>query len=302
MIEIQRSEELELELDKHQDPKLRLRLLFLRFLHQNFDDIKYACKSFKIGLATAYEWIHKWNQGGIKSLEDHKISGRPPKLKKEEIELLKIDLKGKNWEAKEVQKIVEDKFDIKISMSSICKVLRNKIKMHYAKPYKKDYRRPENAEEIFASHLEEKFQLLKSYGIEPKEVAIGFLDEASPQSKSNSSRVWSMEKPQMEINTQKFKANTIGFYAIEGENVIDFLLNSKIESMKAFFQQIRKANESYEYIIVILDNFKTHHAVEVEKIAFDLGILLVFLPPYSPDLNPIEFIWKSIKSIVEGLY
>ncbi|MCW7076570.1 MAG: transposase, partial [Candidatus Syntrophoarchaeum sp.] len=26
-----------------------------------------------------------------------------------------------------------------------------------------------------------------------------------------------------------------------------------------------------------------------------LGIYLVYLPPYSPDLNPIEFVWKSIK-------
>src|ERR1700692_4159075 len=98
MTEIQRPEELEVELDKHQDAKLRLRLLFLRFLHQNFDDMKYACESFKIGLATAYEWVHKWNQGGIKLLEDHKNSGRPPKLKKEEVEQLKTDLDGKNWE------------------------------------------------------------------------------------------------------------------------------------------------------------------------------------------------------------
>jgi len=29
-----------------------------------------------------------------------------------------------------------------------------------------------------------------------------------------------------------------------------------------------------------------------------VGIYLVYLPPYSPDLNPIEFIWKSIKRIV----
>lgn len=30
--------------------------------------------------------------------------------------------------------------------------------------------------------------------------------------------------------------------------------------------------------------------------AVDLGIVLVFLPPYCPDLNPIEFIWKRIKA------
>ena len=32
--------------------------------------------------------------------------------------------------------------------------------------------------------------------------------------------------------------------------------------------------------------------------ALELGIDLIFLPPYSPDLNPIEFMWKSIKRII----
>ncbi len=75
----------------------------------------------------------------------------------------------------------------------------------------------------------------------------------------------------MKVNTQKFKANTIGFYAIEGQNALDFLLDSKTESIKEFFTKIRKANHSYEYTIVILDNFKTHHATEVEKLNLILG-------------------------------
>ena len=32
-----------------------------------------------------------------------------------------------------------------------------------------------------------------------------------------------------------------------------------------------------------------------DNIAEDYGINLIYLPPYSPNLNPIEFIWKSIK-------
>jgi transposase len=263
MLEIQKTDKIEAELDKHHDSKLRLKLLFLRFLHHNFEDMEYACESFKIGLTTAYEWIHRWNEGGIESLQDRAIPGRPAKLSEDQIDQLKEDLKGKNWEWKDVKKLILNKFNIDLGKTAIYELLRDKIKMHYAKPYKKDYRRPKDAEKILESKLKDKFELLDSYGIEPKEVAIGFLDEASPQSKSNSSRVWSVEKPQMEVNTQKLKANTIGFYAIEGENVIDFLLDSKVNSIKKFFQEIRKANESYEYIIVILDNFKTHHADEV---------------------------------------
>lgn len=36
--------------------------------------------------------------------------------------------------------------------------------------------------------------------------------------------------------------------------------------------------------------------------AKDLDEILVFLPPYSPDLNPIEFIWKSIKRVISAIF
>ncbi len=46
---------------------------------------------------------------------------------------------------------------------------------------------------------------------------------------------------------------------------------------------------------MILDNFPSHKAKIARQQAEDYGINLIYLPPYSPNLNPIEFIWKSIK-------
>ena len=48
-------------------------------------------------------------------------------------------------------------------------------------------------------------------------------------------------------------------------------------------------------IIVILDNFCSHKAEIARQNAENYGINLIYLPPYSSDLDPIEFIWKSIK-------
>jgi len=53
--------------------------------------------------------------------------------------------------------------------------------------------------------------------------------------------------------------------------------------------------------VIIIDNFKTHHSKLVNEKAKNLNILLIFLPPYSPDLNPIEFVWKSIKKSVSRI-
>ena len=53
--------------------------------------------------------------------------------------------------------------------------------------------------------------------------------------------------------------------------------------------------------IVIMDNMRTHHISAVREILEQSGIKLLYLPPYSPDLNPIEKLWSKIKSILRKL-
>jgi putative transposase len=55
-------------------------------------------------------------------------------------------------------------------------------------------------------------------------------------------------------------------------------------------------------LVIILDNFPSHHAIKTLEYAEENRITLVFLPPYSPDLNPIEYIWKSIKRIISRTF
>jgi len=123
---------------------------------------------------------------------------------------------------------------------------------------------------------------------------IGFLDETSPQTSANTQRLWSFGKPTICKNTTKIKTNAFGFYALNGISAIDFEPNSKKESVCDFLRTIWDANIRNN-IILILDNFSPHKAKSTRKFAEDHGINLIYLPPYSPDLNPIEFIWKSIK-------
>ncbi len=78
-------------------------------------------------------------------------------------------------------------------------------------------------------------------------------------------------------------------------------MNSKPESVIDFLHRIRKEN-SLNHILMILDNFSAHRAENVAITAEILDIELVFLPPYSPKLNPIEFIGKSIKRIISKTF
>jgi putative transposase len=107
----------------------------------------------------------------------------------------------------------------------------------------------------------------------------------------------SFRKPIIFKNTTKYKANAFGFYALNGVSVIDFKDHSKKEDVCDFFREISFHNPGKE-IILVLDNFRSHRARDSVEYAEKCGIKLIFLPPYSPDLNPIEFIWKSIKRII----
>ncbi len=53
--------------------------------------------------------------------------------------------------------------------------------------------------------------------------------------------------------------------------------------------------------IVVLDNLSAHKNKEIRDLIESVGAELWFLPPYSPDLNPIEKMWSKIKSILRRL-
>ena len=126
---------------------------------------------------------------------------------------------------------------------------------------------------------------------------IGFFDESAPQTTANTVRLWSFTKPEIIKDASKYRANTFGFYSLNGNSVVRFQDHSRKENIILFLKSIRESNPE-KSIMVILDNFRLHHSNTVVKTAELLNIKLIFLPPYSPDLNPIEFIWKSVKRAV----
>lgn len=48
-------------------------------------------------------------------------------------------------------------------------------------------------------------------------------------------------------------------------------------------------------MVVIIDNARFHKSKKVVELIESVGCKIIFLPPYSPDLNPIEHWWSAIK-------
>lgn len=68
----------------------------------------------------------------------------------------------------------------------------------------------------------------------------------------------------------------------------------KWEDFIAFLSWLRK-EESKEWILLIVDNARIHHANSVKEYCEENKIKLVYLPPYSPNLNPIELLRRIMK-------
>ncbi len=50
--------------------------------------------------------------------------------------------------------------------------------------------------------------------------------------------------------------------------------------------------------IVVIDNLPAHKVAGVRKLIEAVGVRLIYLPPYSPDLNPIEMIFAKLKALL----
>ena len=287
------TEELKVLVRKEKNKHKFERLVFINRLYLG-DTVPDACKTLCISNQTGYEWLKAWNENGYEGLNPDFGGGRPPKITKIDKEQLREKLRGKNWFTSQVRALIKKDFGISYSVSQVVRMLRS-FKMHYAKPYPEDYRKPDNAEEILKESLKEAVKDLS------EDTVIGFMDEASPQTTDNRQRVWSFGKPVKKKNTTKYRANTFGFYPINGKEVVDFQEKSRLSNVRSFLRTIKDKNPG-KRILVFLDNFRSHTSQETIKFAESIGIKLVFIPKYSPKLNPIEFIWKSVRRAISKLF
>ena len=72
------------------------------------------------------------------------------------------------------------------------------------------------------------------------------------------------------------------------EIFFDFLRGTLIPQMNSFDGIAPKS-------IAIMDNCSIHHVASVKQLFINAGVLLFFLPPYSPDYNPIEELFSYVK-------
>ena len=87
----------------------------------------------------------------------------------------------------------------------------------------------------------------------------------------------------------------IGLTGFCGFMTIDAATDADV--FRAFVQHELKANLR-PGDIVVMDNLSVHKDGEVLRLIRDAGADVLFLPPYSPEFNPIEKAWAKIKTLI----
>ena len=68
---------------------------------------------------------------------------------------------------------------------------------------------------------------------------------------------------------------------------------------KYLLPHIMPLNATNPHSVVIMDNASIHHIDGVVEMIQSVGALVLFLPPYSPDYNPIEEAFSKVKTLVK---
>ncbi|MDR3222813.1 MAG: transposase [Methanobrevibacter sp.] len=85
-----------------------------------------------------------------------------------------------------------------------------------------------------------------------------------------------MSKKKIEMNTKKL------------EEMKKIIYTNLLKSIESFLKNEKQ-------MIIVLNNYKTHHALLITEACEYLNIKLIYLPSYSAKLNPIEQVWRTVK-------
>ena len=151
-----------------------------------------------------------------------------------------------------------------------------------------------------AQTLQRKKGALKGVG------KVYFVDAAHLLHNAVPGRGWIKRAATVELKTNsgRNRLNVLGAYSPDDHTLIsiDATESCDAEMVCRLLRKLRAANPN-QVLLLVLDNVRYQRTKRVRALARRLGIRLLYLPPYSPNLNLIERFWKFLrKQIMRNKY
>lgn len=251
-----------------------------------------------------FVWLAAYRAGGWDALRASKGTGRPKRLTGRQIQWiyntvtmkspLQLKLPFALWTRPQIRTIVYRKFRIRLSLTSIGRLLAQ-LGLTCQKPLFRAYQQNPSLVEQWLNREYPRIRgMAKREGAE-----IFFEDESGIRSDFHSGTTWAPrgKTPVVRVTGQRFSLNMIS--AISPKGSLRFMVVRGGVGAQVFVEFLKRLMHGRRRaIFLIVDGHPAHRSKSATTYVDSLGgkLKLFFLPPYSPELNPDEFVWNDVKN------
>ena len=250
-------------------------------------------------------WLTKYNRDGAKGIRSKRSSGRPKKVDCGELapKLTKIlqrpatkyQFENSLWTLARVEKVLKTELGYKLSRSTIWRSLRD-IGFSCQKPERRALEQDPIARRHWMTHEWPKIR----QRAKKQRAVIFFEDESTVSLTPTVGRTWARIglTPVIRVTGNRGSVNVISAVSLGGKLLFKVPKgNVNSDEFINFLKQILR-EVPRKRILMVLDRGPSHRSKKVASFVESTGRLeLHFLPTYSPELNPDEYVWERLKKV-----
>ena len=268
-----------------------------------------VARSLRINRRTIFGWLAQYRQGGWGALNATPLFGRPPKLDARAMQWVFNTVTQKNplqlkfpfalWTREMVAKLIKDRFGVTLSANSVGRLLAQ-LGITCQKPL---HQAQERDEALVQQWLKKEYPGIKALaGREKAEIFFG--DAAHMRSDHHAGRTWGRKGQTPVVETTGARHGMSLISAISARGHMRFMIKERGGVNAAVFIEFLKrlVTGAKRAIFLIVDRGSAHTAKMTKAFVESLNgrLRLFYLPPYSPDRNPDELVWKHLKADTVG--
>jgi len=252
---------------------------------------------------TVYGWLAKVRDGGRDALVARPVPGRPPKLGLQQVSRLYELIAGSDprqlsfgfalWTRSMIAELIRREFAITLSEVSVGRLLHT-MGLSPQRPLHRAYQQDPDAVERWKR---EQFPAIRK-AAKKAGATIYFGDEAGVRSDYHSGTTWAPvgHTPVVANTGARWSINMLS--AVSAQGKLRFMVHDGKVNASVFIEFCKRLlRDAAAPVYLIVDGHPCHRArATKEFVASTNGRLkLFFLPGYSPELNPDEWVWKNVK-------
>ena len=254
--------------------------------------------------ACIYNWLAAYQAGGWESLKARRLYGRPHKLKGSQIRWIYRTVVLKNplqlrfpfalWTRAMIRTLIWRKYRVKLSLASVGRLLAQ-LGLSCQKPLAKAF---EQNPSLVQQWVKREYPRIRAWA-KRERAEIFFADESGVRSDFHAGSTWAPigQTPVVRQTGQRFSLNMIS--AVSPRGKLRFMVTPSRIGASVFAEFLKRLMHGWKRpVFLIVDGHPTHKArlVKASLKRMQGKLRLFYLPPYSPELNPDEYVWNDVKN------